>query len=528
MRPHQLTTVEEAIAKISDGAILSFNGIGMIGFAEQFFPAIERRFLQGGHPRDLTLYSACGLGSAKQEIRCLAHPGMVSCIMVGYIFPYAVFAPAIKENKMEGYNLPQGIISTNYREAAAGRPGFYSKIGLHTFADPRQEGCALNEISTQKLVEVRELDGEEYLFYRTVSPDVCVLRGTTADPAGNITMEHEVNVADALSLAMAVHNNGGRVMVQVERLSGVPANPQSVVVPGALVDDIWLSPGQAQTNLPEASPYYSGQLRAPQQLLDEMCVQNLTRERRPGKPLAAAERIIARRAALELEDSFMVNLGIGTPMLAASEATQMGIMTNRHHLSIETGVMGGVPVPGAFGAVINADAIYPMAAQFDLYEGGGLDATFVGALEIDPRGSVNVIRKGDSLIGAGGFHHVTYAAKKVVVCSKFRVGSGYGFENGQVTVLDGRANKFVEEIECVALNAPYFRSLGKKLIYVTERAVFELDDDGLVMTEVAPGLHPYFSVLAWIPFPVKVAPRLKNMPSICFQLDTLPGKKENT
>ena len=518
MYPKQLTTVENAVARIQDGATVSFNGIGMIGFPEKFFPAVEQRFLSGGHPRRLTLYSACGLGSAAQEIRCLAHPGMVSCIIVGYIFPYAVFGPTIQENKMEGYNLPQGIISTNFREAAAGRPGFYSKVGLHTFADPRQEGCALNKISNRKLVEVHEVDGEEYLFYRTVSPDVCVLRGTTADPAGNITMEKEVNVADALSLAMAVHNNGGRVMVQVERLSGVPANPQAVVIPGALVDDIWLSPHQAQTNLPGENPYYSGQLRAPQQQLDEMCLQNLTRERMPGKPLTAAERIIARRAALELKDSFMVNLGIGTPMLAASEAAQMGIMTSRHHLSIETGVLGGVPVPDAFGAVINADAIYPMAAQFDLYEGGGLDATFVGALEIDRYGNVNVIRKGDSLIGAGGFHHVTQAAKKVVVCSKFRVSSGYGFENGHVTVQDGHANKFVEEIECIALNAPYFRSLGKQIIYVTERAVFELDDDGMVMTEVAPGLHPYFSVLAWIPFPVKVAPRLKPMPSICFDL----------
>lgn len=527
MYPRQLTTVEQAVAQIKDGAILSFNGIGMIGLAERFFPAMEQRFQCGGHPNSLTLYSACGLGGKNQEICCLAHPGMVSCIIVGYIFPYAVFAPAIKANKIEGYNLPQGIISTNYREAAAGRPGFYSKIGLHTFADPRQAGCALNEISTQKLVELQKLDGDEYLFYRTVSPDVCVLRGTTADPAGNITMEKEVNVADALSLAMAVHNNGGRVMVQVERLSGIPAYPQAVVIPGALVDDIWLSPDQAQTNLPDESPYYSGQLRAPQQQLDEMCIQNLTRDRMPGKSLTTAERIIARRAALELKDSFMVNLGIGTPMLAASEAAQMGIMTDRHHLSIETGVMGGVPVPDAFGAVINADAIYPMAAQFDLYEGGGLNATFVGALEIDQHGNVNVIRKGDSLIGAGGFHHVTQAAKKVVICSKFRVGSGYASKDGQVTVLDGRADKFVEEVECIALNASYFRSLGKKIIYVTERAVFELDNDGLVLTEVAPGLHPYFSVLAWMPFQVKVASRLKNMPSICFDFQMRSGNGEN-
>ena len=389
-------------------------------------------------------------------------------------------------------------------------------MGLHTFADPRQQGCALNKRSDQPLVELREVDGEEYLFYRTVCPTVCVLRGTTADSVGNITMENEVNVADALSIAMAVHNSGGRVMVQVEHLRDDHANPQSVIIPGALVDDIWVSPNQRQTNLPENSLYYCGQLRADEQTVREMCLANLSRERRPGKPLTSAERIIARRAALELQDSFLINLGIGTPMLAASEAMEMGILSDRHHLSIETGVMGGIPAPDVFGAVLNADAIYPMSSQFDLYEGGGLDATLVGALEIDRHGNVNVIRKGGALIGAGGFHHVTQAAKKVVICSKFRVGSGYGWEDGHPTVLDGTTDKFVDEAEYIALNAPYFRSLGKKIIYITERAVFELDDDGLVLTEVAPGLHPYFSVLAYIPFPVKVHPRLKNIPAACF------------
>ncbi len=519
MKPYQLTDAREAVSRIRDGSVISFNGIGMIGLAEQFFIEMEKRYLKEGHPRSLTLYSACGLGSQRGEINALAHPGMITCIMVGYIFPYAVFGPAIKANEIEGYNLPQGIISANYREAAAGRPGFYSKVGLNTFADPRQHGCALNEISKRKLVELAETDGGEYLFYRTVKPDVCVLRGTTADPSGNITLEKEVNVSDTLSLAMAVHNNGGLVMVQVERLTDVPADPQAVRIPGALIDCIWVSSDQEQTNLSGYNPYYSGELHAPREIVDQMCIDSLSRGKYPGTKRTPAERIIARRAALELKDSYMINLGIGTPMLAASEALQMGIITDKHHISIETGVMGGVPVPDAFGAVINPDAIYDMASQFDFYEGGGLDATFVGALEIGKTGDVNVIRKGDTLIGAGGFNHVTYSAKKIVVCSKFRVGSGYGFENGNITINDGHADKFVEEVECIALNAQYFRSLGKKIIYVTERCVFELDDEGLVLTEIAPGLHPYFNVLIWIPFPVKVAPRLKNMPAVCFDVD---------
>lgn len=526
MNPSQLTTVQDAVTRIRDGSILSFNGIGLIGMPGAFFPAIEAHFLKTGHPRDLTLYSACGLGSEKVEMRSLVHPGMFSCIMAGYMYPFAVFAPALNANKMEGYSIPQGVISRNYREAAAGRPGFFTKVGLHTFADPRREGCALNEVSARKIVELKELNGEEHLYFHTVFPDVCVLRGTTADPGGNITFEKECNLFDPLSHAMAVHNHGGLVMVQVERLSDVPADPQRVRIPGNLVDAIWVSADQPQTNLPGYNPYYSGELRAPQEMLDQMCTDNLSRERIPGKPLTAAERVVARRAALELQDCYAVNLGIGTPMLAASEAVQMGIMTPRHHLSIETGVTGGVPVPDAFGAVINADAIYDMAAQFDLYEGGGLDATLVGALEIDGAGNVNVIKKDGLLIGAGGFHHVTYGPKKVVICSRFRAGSGYALRNGKVELLDGHGDKFVKEVECVALNAGYFRTLGKEMIYITERGVFTLDEDGLVLSEIAPGLHPLYHIQNLLPFEVRIAPRLKYMPAICFSgLGLIPGEE---
>lgn len=526
MKPRQLTTVAEAVSRIKDGDVFSFNGIGAIGFPDQFFPAMEARFLKEGHPRDLTLYSACGLGTDRYEIQHMAHPGLISCLMVGYILPYSIFSPALKEEKIEGYNLPQGIISMNYRAAAAKRPGFYSKVGLHTFADPRHQGCALNERSTREMVRVEEVDGEEYLFYRTVRPDVCVLRGTTADPNGNITMEKEANVADALAMAMATHNNGGLVFVQVERLSDEYANPQDVRIPGPLVDAIWVSPDQPQTNRPGYSPYYSGLERADRDTVDAMCMESLSRDRYPGKPVSAAERVIARRAALELKDSRMVNLGIGTPMLAASEAVEMGILGENHHISIETGVMGGVPVPDAFGAVINADAIYEMASQFEFYEGGGLDATLVGALEIDGQGNVNVIRKDGILFGAGGFQHVTHAAKKIVVCSRFRRGSGFVVENGQIKLVDGVEDKFVKEVECIAFNAPYFRSLGKKIVYITERCVLELDDDGFVLTEITPGLHPLYSVLQYIPFPVKVAPRLRYMPTVCFDPLTKPAQKK--
>lgn len=516
MKPRQLTTVEEAVGRIGDGAVFSFNGIGAIGFPDLFFPAMEARFLKEGHPRDLTLYSACGLGTHRHEISCMAHPGMIGCLMVGYILPYSMFSPALKAEQIEGYNLPQGIISMNYRAAAAGRPGFYSKVGLHTFADPRHQGCALNTRSRRELVRLEEVDGEEYLFYRTIRPDVCILRGTAADPNGNITMEKEANIADALSMAMATRNNGGQVFVQVERLSESFANPQQVRIPGALVDAIWLSPDQPQTNRPGYEPCYAGALRMDSETVRKLCLDSLLGERYPGKQVSAAEHIIARRAALELKNCRMVNLGIGMPMLAACEAVDMGILTDKTHLSIETGVMGGVPVPDAFGAVINADAIYDMASQFEFYEGGALDATLVGALEIDGQGNVNVIRKDGMLFGAGGFQHVTWAAKKVVVCSRFRRGSGFADENGQIKLVDGTDDKFVKEVECIALNARYFHEQGKKLVYITERCVLEFGEDGFIMTEITPGLHPLYSVMQYLPFPVKVAPRLRYMPTVCF------------
>ena len=524
MQPKQLTVPERAVMNIKDSDVISFNGIGRIGLPEKFFPAIEARFLKEGHPKDLTLYSACGLGSADNKVvRRIAHPGMFSCMVVGYIAPYAEFMPAIQSGLMEGYNLPQGIISANYREAAAGRPGFYSKIGLNTFSDPRQEGCALGPKKTHNLVELKKLDGEEYLFYRTVRPDVCVLRGTTADPNGNVTMEDEVNIADALSIAMATHNNGGRVMVQVRRLSDTPADPRKVVIPGALITDLWLDPEQKQTNLPD-NPYYTGQQRASAETLYDLCMEALTGERMPGKRVSVAERIIIRRATLELKDSPIVNLGIGMPMLAASEAVAMGILTESHHLTIETGVFGGVPVAAAFGAVLNPEAIYPMADQFNLYEGGGLDAALVGAIETDGSGNVNVIRKDGMLYGAGGFQHVTMAAKKIVICSKFRLSSGFVQKDGKLIPTDGRGDKFVPKIECVAMNAADYLKMGKKLIYVTERAVFEAEEGGLVLTEIGRGLDLQKDVLSWLPFPVKVSRTLKTMPDDCYTFMDDPGQ----
>ena len=518
MNYSKLTTVQKAVSEIPDNAIIAFNGIGIIGCPEQFFIELEKRFGKTHHPKGLTILSACGLGSYNKDedyMDKLNKPDMVNCIITGHLTAFRSFFSRIKNNTIEAYNLSQGIISMNYREAAARRPGFYSKAGLHTFLDSRHQGAAVNEISKKKLVEVREENGEEYLFYHTIFPDVCVIRGTTADVNGNITSEKEISLTDSLELAMAVHNNGGKVFVQVERTIDVPHNPKDVQIPSQLIDAIWVSPNQKQSNLQgDYSPYYCGKLRAPKIEINELCKQDIERI----SP-QIAERIIARRAALEMTGCKSVNMGIGIPLLVPTEAQLMGISSDDSYISIDTGSMGGIPVPDLFGASLNPDAIYNMASQFAFYEGGALDLSLVGAFQVDKNGNVNVVGNEDTFVGIGGFDHVTLSAKKIIICSRFRVSSGFTAENNTITINHGRADKFVEEIKYISLNAKYLRSLGKEIKYITERGVFEFNGDNLVLTEVIPGVNPRADIFGWLPFPVEIAEFLRPMPAVCYDFN---------
>ena len=508
--------MDEAARLIRDGDTVFINGIGLSANGGIIFKEVEKNFLAEGHPRGITFYSCCGMGSEDGEFaysKFLAHPGLLKRVVVGHWAVYRPLMEMVRRNEIEAYNLPQGIMSILINEAVARKPGYVSKVGLYSSVDPRNGGGALNEASSEKLVERIELFGEETLYYKTMFPDVCIIQGTSADPSGNISFDNEIVVMDALAMAQAVYNNGGRVIVLVKELSESYANAQMVRIPGFLVDAVVVNPEYCQCwpTVPQDDSY-SGKKRYDAKTVAWAMDQFFAAS---GRDLA--HKYIARRAALELQKGDVVNLGIGIPMMVATEGKTMGSLDESITLTIETGTCGGSPVPSMFGAAMNADVIYDQASQFRFYEGGGLDAGFLGALEVDKAGNVNVGQKGNMIAGLGGFNFIAYSAKRIVFCLKFQNGSSFKEGPGKSLVpVDGKPGKLVEAVESVSMDAAYHRSLGKRILYVTERCVFELGDAGLVLVEVAPGLDVEKDILAKLPFKPEVSPQLKTMPVTCF------------
>jgi len=514
-------SARQAVELIKDEDIVAVNGMGAIATPEAFFNALEERYLESQSPKNIGFYAPCGLGgrTERKNASLLSHPGLIGLMIIGHWDTYRHFFDAVNNNEIEAYNLPQGILSLNLHNAAAKRPGFLSKMGLKTFIDPRQDAGALNSISKRKFMELMTIDGKEYLFYKTIFPDVCVIRGTTADPRGNITFEKEALLLDPLATAQAVKNNKGKVIVQVERFSSAPANPKHVRIPGQLVDAVIVCPGQMQTDKEQYNPLYSGEIKAPDFMMEIHMNEILDRNINSEYKRSIADRIIARRAALELRDNDMINLGIGIPTLMGIEAYSMGILNDSITFTVESGTIGGTPVGDyAFGASMNADAIYTQAEQFEFYEGNALSISCVGALEIDKLGNVNVSKIGDKIFGIGGFNFVTQTPHRVVVCAKFNRGSGYNIDNGLLVPFDGFESKFCKQVESVSLSAEFAMEEKQEITYVTERAVFKLTNSGIKLTEIAPGLDIEKDVLQQMPFKPILDENIKIMPEICFNV----------
>lgn len=508
----QVMTARQAADLIRDGDCIAFNGQVRFALAEKFISALEERFLETGSPRNLRyLSSTCFVPMNKLA----PLKGLIREMIAGHWVSFFDFAPHILNNELEAYNVPQGIISLNYSAAAARIPGFLTRAGLHTYTDPRFGSGALNEISQKKFATPTEIDGKEYLFYHTIYPDVCILRGTTCDPNGNITAEKEMGTVDMLSMAQAAHNNGGKVIVQVERLSETYANPHEVLIPGCLVDAVYTDPDQVMLDDYQYEPLFSGETRLPEEELPAYIDKLMARTMQWRKPV---DRFIARRAALEVQDGDIINLGTGLPLMLALEAHYMGKMNPSVTFTIESGVLGGVPVGFTFGASVNVGALIPQSDQFRFYEGHGLSLTAVGVLEIDKHGNVNVIRKGNKIVGVGGFSHVTASPKRLLILTRFMVGSGMENQDGKLVITDGKAPKFCEEIEYVNFSADIAREDGQEVLYITERCVFRLAESGLELIEIAPGLDLERDILAHLSFRPAISPNLKEMPAECFDI----------
>ncbi|MGD0928387.1 MAG: CoA-transferase [Streptosporangiaceae bacterium] len=487
----KIVPAAEAVRLIRDGDSVVAEGFMGQCFAEELTLALEQRFLLTSTPRDLGLVFTMAAGDhLGRGLDRLAHEGLLKWAVGGHWGMAPELGKMAVGNDIEAHNLPQGVISQLFRDTAAGKPGLLTRVGLGTFVDPRQGGGKINERTTKDRVELIILDGVEYLFYKALQLDVAFLRGTTADPGGNITMEREALIMEALAVATAVHNAGGLVIVQVERVAeNGSLSPREVKIPGILVDCVVVSQPEHhwQTFGTPYSAALSGELRQ---------VRNSV------QPLELTERkVIARRAAMELQPGSVVNLGIGIPEGVANVAAEEHIL-DYLTLTAEPGAMGGMPAGGLdFGSAINAQAILDQPSQFDFYDGGGLDAAFLGMAQADRVGNVNVSRFGSKLAGSGGFINISQNAKRLVFAGTFVVSGRCRVQDGRLVIADGAtAPKFIADVEQRTFSADYAAAGGQPVLYVTERCVFQLTPDGLELIEIAPGVDLEKHILAHMGF----------------------------
>ena len=492
----KVISAEDAIAIVQDEDVLATSGYGGNGTPDQLIVSLERRFLETGSPKDLTLIFAGGQGDGKKKgLNRLGHTGLLRRVIGGHYGLIPEIEKLAVENKIEAYNIPEGVITHLYRDIAAGKPGTLSRVGLGTFVDPREEGGKVNDITTQDIVELVELGGKQTLFYKAFPINVAFIRGTTADPDGNVTMEKESLLLENLSMAIAAKNSGGYVICQVERIAQEGSlDSRQVKIPGVMVDCVVVAEAEhhMQTYGTQYNPAYSGEVRIPLQTLDRMELNE--------------RKIIARRAALELAPNSVINLGIGLPDCVGTIAGEEKIQ-DLITLTVDPGVIGGVPMGGLdFGAAVNCQAVIDHGSQFDFIDGGGLDSAYLGMAQADKSGNVNASRFGRRLSGCGGFINISQNSQKVVFLSTFS-SSGLEIEidDGRERIVkEGKIVKFVDRVGQITFSGKYAVENNQEVLYITERCVFRLTESGLELTEVAPGIDIEDDILEKMPFAPEV------------------------
>jgi propionate CoA-transferase len=509
-------TAEAAAALIGDGDIVTISSSSGLGCPDRVLAAIGDRFAQTGYPAHITTLHPIAAGdmSGIRGIDHLARSGLLKRVLAGSYpsGPSTAEPPLIwqmiENNAVQAFNIPSGILFDMHREAAAKRPGVFTKVGLDTFVDPAQQGCAMNANPGEPVVRREHFAGEDWLFFPAVIPRIAIIRATSADERGNLTFEHEGAFLGGLEQALAAHNNGGIVIAQVKReVKSGTQNPQDVRVPGILVDYVVVAPEQMQTTQTLYDPAISGEIF---------------------HPLAhfastpwGVQKIIARRVAAELQTGTAVNLGFGisanVPRIFLEEGLH-GAVT----WVIEQGAVGGVPLLDfAFGCASNAEAILPSPYLFTYFQAGGFDASLLSFLEIDATGSVNVSQlsaRRHVTAGAGGFVDITAHARKIVFAGLFKAGARIAVQDGKITIeKEGKVNKLVRRVEHVTFSGPRAVAAGRDILYVTERCVMRLTPDGLEVIEIAPGLDLQRDILAHADFPLRVAADLKTTDPVFYQ-----------
>jgi propionate CoA-transferase len=517
MRTVRVLSAAEAAGLIDDGAMVTVSSSSGLSCPDKVLTAIGERFLATGSPRDLTTVHPIAAGDMYGigGIDHLARPGLLRRVIAGSYPSGPSSKPApriwqmIEGDEVEAYNLPSGVLFQMHRAGAVGQPGVLTKVGLGTFVDPRHSGGRMNSKTVADIVEICSWRDHDWLFFPALTPEVAIIRATTADERGNLTFEEEGSPLGALDQAYAAHNNGGTVIAQVKWLAAAGSlHPQQVRVPGVLVDAVVVDPDQWQTTQTPYDPAISGQLRRPLNGLDAGGL--------------SVEKVIARRVALELKGCDVVNLGFGISALVPLVVLEEG-GSDEVTWVIEQGAIGGLPLTGfAFGSSLNPEALLASSDQFTLLQGGGFDRTFLSFLEVDQHGNVNVHHlpgRRHVTAGVGGFADITARARELVFAGHFTAGrKDIAVEDGKLVVRqDGTVAKLVPEVSAVTFSGVRALEQGQHVLYVTERCVLELRPEGLTVTEVAPGADLQRDVLDRAGFALRVAPQVREMDSRLFR-----------
>ncbi len=510
---YKIVDAREAANVIKDGDTVAIGGAGA-GHAvpDRLLQGLGERYVKTQEPRNLTMVHPCGIGDNDSKgMNHVAYEGLVDTNIGGFWGNAPKMVQLALENKIKGYNFPQGVLGHLMRATASGKPGIVTHIGLNTYVDPRLEGGKLNEITTEDLVEVIEIGGKEYLFYKTLPIDVAFIRGTSIDCEGNLTMEEEVGFFSMLSIAQSAKVNKGIVIAQVKRTKNSHCDPGQVKVPGIFIDYVVVEPDQEMTFL---TPFEPALVKRDVPYESEELI------------LEGVKRIVSRRAALELRPGAFVNLGYGlsdgVPIVAQQED-----ITNQLVFMIEQGAIAGIPTTGLnFGAMFNPSAILDDVYQFDFFQGGGLDMAFLGFAQIDQFGNINSTRFGKVITGSGGSVDISSSAKKVIYCGTFAVKSVQEISASGLSIAHpGKMKKFVEKVQQVSFSGRSAMERGQTIIYVTERAVFQLTPEGVMLIEIAPGADLQRDILEMMDFTPIISGELKTIDPVIYQPHKL-GLKE--